>query len=70
MSHDNMSSTFSAAIVNAIRTDSLDTTYEYTIDAGAVVVCLTTTSRAFYAEVFTQFDVKDNVAFDFLVADW
>ena len=47
MSHSNMSSPFSAAILNAIRTDSLETTDEYVIDAGAVVVCPSLTSRAF-----------------------
>ena len=47
MSHANISSPFSAAIVNAIRTESLETTYEYAIDAGAVVVCPPPTSHAF-----------------------
>ena len=47
MAYANMSSPFSAAIVNAIRTEYLETIDEYVIDYGAVVVCPPPTSRAF-----------------------
>ena len=47
MSYANMYSRFIAAIVNAIRTETLDTTDEYVIDSSAVVVCPPPTSRAF-----------------------
>ena len=51
MSHVNISSTFSAEIVNAIRTTSLETLDEYVIDASTVVVCQPLTSRAFLRKV-------------------
>ena len=69
MSHANISSPFSAAIVNAIWTESIETTYEYMIDAGAVVVCQPPTSRSLLRNFHPVF-VKDHVAFDFLVANW
>ena len=46
ISHDRMSSSFSAAIVRAIRTESLDTTDEYVMEDGVVVVCPPPTSIA------------------------
>ena len=46
-SHANMSIPFSATIVNAVRTESLETIDECVIDAGGVVVCLPPTSRNF-----------------------
>ena len=42
-----MSIPFSAILVNSIRTESLETTYKYLIDAGAVVVCPHPTSPDF-----------------------
>ena len=42
-----MSSLLSAAIINAIRTESLETTDKYVIDAGAVVVCPPPNSHTF-----------------------
>ena len=38
MSHANMSSPFSAAIFNVIRTESLETKDKYVMDAGTLVV--------------------------------
>ena len=46
ISHARMSRSFNAAIVRAIRTESLETTYEYVMEAGAVVVCPPPTSLA------------------------
>ena len=42
-----ISISFNAAIVKAILTESINTTYEDLIEEGAVVVCLPPTSRAF-----------------------
>ena len=47
MSHANMSSLFSDAIVNVIRTESIKATDEYVVDAGPVVVCPPPTNRVF-----------------------
>ena len=46
ISHVRISRSFNAAIVRAIRTESLDTTDEYVVEAGAVVVWPPSTSIA------------------------
>ena len=70
MSHANIFSPFSAAIVNAIHTEYLETIDKYVIDYVAVVVCLLLHSCAFMRNFFTQFDIKYHMAFDILAADW
>ena len=46
ISHARMSRSFNVATVRAIRTESLDTTDEYIMEDGSVVVCPPTTSLA------------------------
>ena len=47
MSHEEISSPLSAAIIKMIWTESHDTTVEYVSDAGASVICPPPTNLAF-----------------------